>query len=49
MREGESKTRLELQEIREEVNNVRDMLPKVSIILSADRDPRIDTACLIDD
>jgi len=29
MREGESKTRDELREIREEVNNVREMLPKV--------------------
>ena len=31
MREGEVKAREELHEIREEVNNVRDMLPKVVI------------------
>ena len=30
MREGEQKTRDEMREIREEVTNVRDMLPKVS-------------------
>lgn len=29
MRENEQKTRDELREIREEVTNVRDMLPKV--------------------
>lgn len=35
MREGESKTRDEMREIRDEVNNIREMLPKVnsSIIL----------------
>lgn len=29
MREGESKTRDEMREIRDEVNNIREMLPKV--------------------
>lgn len=29
MREGEIQTRDEMREIREEVNNIRDMLPKV--------------------
>jgi len=29
MREGEVKTRDEIREIREEVNTIRDMLPKV--------------------
>lgn len=29
MREGEVKNRDEMREIREEVNNIRDMLPKV--------------------
>lgn len=31
MRDGEVKTRDELREIREEVNNVREMLPKVPL------------------
>lgn len=30
MREGESKTRDEMREVRDEVNNIREMLPKVS-------------------
>lgn len=29
MRDGESKARNEMREVREEVNNIRDMLPKV--------------------
>lgn len=29
MREGETKTRDEMREVREEINNIRDMLPKV--------------------
>jgi len=29
MREGEVKTRDEMREIREEINNIREMLPKV--------------------
>ena len=31
MREGEVRTRDEMREIRQEVDNVRDMLPKVKI------------------
>lgn len=31
MREGESRARNEMREIREEVNNVREMIPKVII------------------
>lgn len=30
MRDGESRTRNEMREVREEVNNIREMLPKVS-------------------
>lgn len=33
MRDGEVRTRDEMREIREEVNNVREMLPKVSCCL----------------
>ena len=33
MRDGEAKTRDEMREIREEVNNVREMLPKVDCCL----------------
>lgn len=33
MREGETKTRDEMREIREEVNNIREMLPKASALL----------------
>jgi peroxin-14 len=29
MREGESRARNEMREIREEVNNIREMIPKV--------------------
>jgi hypothetical protein len=29
MREGESRARDEMREIREEVNNIREMIPKV--------------------
>lgn len=32
MREGEEKTRDDLQEIRAEVHNVREMLPKVGLV-----------------
>ena len=32
MREGEIKTRDELREVREEINNIREMLPKVRCI-----------------
>ena len=31
LREGEAKTRDEMREVREEVNNIREMLPKVRI------------------
>ena len=31
MREGESRARNEIREIREEVNNIREMIPKVII------------------
>jgi peroxin-14 len=34
MRDGEVRTRDEMREIREEVNNIREMLPKVMISVS---------------
>lgn len=34
MREGEVKTRDEMREVREEVNNIREMLPKVYLLRS---------------
>ena len=33
MKGGESKTRDEMREIREEVENIREMLPKVELVL----------------
>jgi peroxin-14 len=33
MREGESKTRDEMREMRDEVNNIREMLPKVGCLI----------------
>jgi hypothetical protein len=35
MREGETKARDEMREIREEVNNIREMIPKVTALPSA--------------
>ena len=37
MREGESKTRDEMREVREEVQHIREMFPKVCILISAER------------
>jgi len=43
MKEGESKARNEMREIREEVNNIREMIPKVissaSCIIPIDSQP----------
>jgi hypothetical protein len=35
MKEGESKARDEIREIREEVNNIREMIPKVIAVFAS--------------